>query len=79
MGKYTIETHPERCTGCLRCQLACSDANEKIFNPSIARISIEISGVDCKIHFTEACIGCGICADECFYNAVEKRERVGGK
>ena len=36
MGTFDIEVVTERCTGCLRCQLACSDLFTKTFNPSEA-------------------------------------------
>ena len=38
MEKYEIQIFTERCTGCLRCELACSDLYWKSFNPSLARI-----------------------------------------
>ncbi len=76
MGKYVIQTHPERCTGCLRCELACSDLYHRIFNPSLARIQVDVSGLDCSIRFTEECNNCGICVDHCFYDALLKTREV---
>jgi Fe-S-cluster-containing dehydrogenase component len=75
MGKYDIQVATERCTGCLRCQLACSELYTKSFTPSRARIRVVVSGVDCSIHFTEECNGCGVCVDQCFFNALEKSEK----
>ncbi len=72
MSKYRIVTDDARCTGCLRCQLACSYAYTKSFNPSAARVCIELVGVDCAVRFTEDCVACGLCADNCFYGALEK-------
>ena len=75
MAKYEIQRSPERCTGCLRCALACSDLYCKSFNPALARIQILVSDADWSIVLTEDCNGCGICADHCLYDAVRKSER----
>ncbi|MBW2061928.1 MAG: 4Fe-4S binding protein [Deltaproteobacteria bacterium] len=79
MGKYSIQAYTERCTGCLRCQLACSDANDKVFNPFKARIRVDVTGLDCSIFFTEDCNECGVCVDACFYDALQKTERAAEK
>jgi len=70
--KFDIQVATERCTGCLMCQLACSDRHIKVFNPSVARVTVEVSGLDCSIRFTEECDKCGICVDYCFYGALHK-------
>jgi ferredoxin len=75
MQKYEIEISTQRCTGCLRCELACSDLYWKSFNPSLARIRVVISDGDWSIVFTEDCNGCGICVDHCFYDTLRKIER----
>ena len=75
MSKYNIQVHTENCTGCLRCQLACSDLYTKAFNPVEALIRVVVSGADCSIHFTEACNECGVCADACFFSALEKSKK----
>ena len=72
MGKYKIETSAEICTGCLRCQLACSYLHTGAFNPQEARICIDISGEDFSIHFSDNCNKCGVCADDCFFGALNK-------
>ncbi len=73
MGKFTIEVFPERCTGCLRCALACSHLHTGAFNPSRARISI-LPPVDGRsVSFAPDCAGCGICADECLFGTLVKR------
>lgn len=72
MGKYELETSAEKCTGCLRCRLACSELYTKAFNPSQSRIRVALSGTGCAISFAEDCEGCGVCADHCFYGAIEK-------
>ena len=73
MAKYEIIVSPERCTGCLLCQLACSYLYTRSFNPSAGRIMVDVSGVDCRICFTDECNGCGVCVDHCLYNALQKR------
>jgi Fe-S-cluster-containing dehydrogenase component len=75
VDKFEIEINVKNCAGCLRCQLACSDHYTKKFNPSAARILVIVSGVDCSIEFTEECNDCGICADHCFYGALNKNPR----
>jgi ferredoxin len=78
MSKYKIEVFEENCTGCLRCQLACSDVYTKRFNPSAARIAVIVVGPHCQIDFKEDCNDCGVCADDCFYGALEKTEKEDG-
>lgn len=34
-----LKISSEKCTGCKGCELACSYANEKVFNPSMSRIA----------------------------------------
>ncbi len=72
VAKYRILTEEENCTGCLRCQLACSDLYTKRFNPSAARIRILFSGVECSIRFTEECVECGVCAEHCLHGALDR-------
>jgi Fe-S-cluster-containing dehydrogenase component len=73
MTKYQLSIFPEKCAGCLRCQLACSEVYTRAFNPSAARIRVEVSEADYTIAFSEDCNRCGICADHCFYQALEKK------
>ena len=73
MSKFIIQIYTDNCTGCLRCQLACSETYTGTFNPIEAKIRVEVSGVACSIRFTEDCKGCGICADNCLYDALQKR------
>lgn len=72
--KFQIETMPEKCTGCLRCQLACSEQYTKTFNPSAARIQVVLLGADCFISFKDDCNACGICVEHCFYDALIKKQ-----
>ena len=72
MARYRIETAPDKCSGCLRCELACSDLRTKQFILSEARIRVVMSGSNCTVSFTEECTQCGICADQCWYGALTK-------
>ena len=72
MAKYEIQANTENCTGCLRCQLSCSDLYTKAFNPAIANLQVAVSDADCAITFTEDCTKCGVCVDNCFYGALQK-------
>ena len=72
MARYRIETAPENCSGCLRCELACSDIHTKQFMLSEARIKIVMSGENCTVSFSEKCNQCGVCADQCWYGALIK-------
>ena len=40
----SLNIDPEKCTGCLQCELACSYDNEGAFNPTKSRIKV------CKFH-----------------------------
>jgi Fe-S-cluster-containing hydrogenase component 2 len=73
MGRYQIVAVEANCTGCLRCQLACSELRTGAFNPSAAHIQVRFSDTACAIGFSEQCEACGVCADHCFYGALEKR------
>jgi ferredoxin len=75
MAKYRVDVAAERCSGCLRCELGCSDAHTKSFNPSMARIQVTMTERDCQVLFTEECVSCGICADQCFYGALSKTQQ----
>ncbi|MHA1784779.1 MAG: 4Fe-4S dicluster domain-containing protein [Candidatus Helarchaeota archaeon] len=70
-----IETHPERCTGCMVCQYQCSFLYGEEYNPSKARIIIEKSPYDVmSINFTDECTNCGTCARFCAYGALKIAE-----
>jgi len=36
----SLNINPEKCTGCVQCELACSYDNEGVFNPSKSRIKV---------------------------------------
>ena len=79
MGKYVILPVTANCTGCRRCQLGCSFAYTKTFNPVAANIHVDVSDTTCTVTFTEDCRKCGICADQFFYDALIKTRKEAGK
>lgn len=75
MAEFEIRTVPENCSGCLRCQLACSDLYAKRFTLSQSRIHVDLDRARCRIRFTPECKKCGICADHCLYGALIKKSK----
>ena len=78
MPTFEIVTQPQRCTGCLMCQMRCSFAFTGRFNPAGAEILIRhpVTGTH-EIKFTDECNHCGLCARVCNYGALSLR-REGG-
>ena len=79
MNKYAMQIITPNCTGCRRCQLACSQLYTGAFNPVNAHLSVEILGKACSVRFTDDCRECGVCADNCFYDALQKRAKENEK
>ena len=71
-----IVVHPDKCTGCLLCQIWCSFKLTGTFNPSLSAILVDtaLSGVGAIISFTEECDLCTLCARYCPYGALEIRK-----
>jgi Fe-S-cluster-containing dehydrogenase component len=72
VGKYKMEVVSESCTGCMLCQLACSELYTGTFSLEKARIRVLISDRECTISFSNECNNCGVCADYCLYGALIK-------
>lgn len=70
--KYKIIYSQAACTSCYRCALACSNAYEKGFQPSLARIRVSARARVFSAAFTDDCNHCGLCADACLYDALSK-------
>lgn len=75
MMPFDLTYIQENCSGCLRCQLACSRAYARRFQPAAARIRITTAGEAYGASFMEDCTACGLCADSCLFGALLKRKR----
>jgi pyruvate formate lyase activating enzyme len=75
--KRKIEFHPESCTGCLQCLMACSLEYEQVVNPLLARSSvIKEGGKVKKITLHNDCTFCGLCTTVCLYGARKLRRSL---
>ena len=65
--------HPERCTACRMCELACSMEHEGVFDPSRSRIQVEIFLED-AFYLPMACYHCDDypCGQVCPTEAIVK-------
>lgn len=73
-----ILIHPEKCTGCLICELRCSLRFVKAFNSSRSAIQIRRlvgDNHEFAVALTELCDNCGICVRFCPYEALELTKR----
>lgn len=72
---------PDRCTGCRMCELACTMAHEKLFNPNKSRISIQFEGTP-ELWNPSVCRSCGDppCEEVCPTDpkAIYRDEKIGG-
>ncbi|MFH1581951.1 MAG: 4Fe-4S dicluster domain-containing protein [Pseudomonadota bacterium] len=71
-------TNPDKCTGCVLCELACSFHNENIFSPSLSRISVfrqYMKGVFIPL----SCAQCEapMCEPTCPLGAISKNTATG--
>lgn len=67
---------PERCTGCRRCELACSFAHYKVMNPAKSAIHV-IRDPHAPIDAPIFCMQCGLCIDSCPQKALYRDEKIG--
>ncbi len=73
IGNPGISTDPGRCTGCKRCQLACSFRRNEAYSLTGAEISIEEGDFGARaISFTEDCDLCYLCVAYCEYGALKR-------
>ena len=78
---FELLVYPQKCTGCITCELRCSWRFYKQSQPTAAAIVIDRSesgNLGSKITFTEQCDLCGICGRYCPYGALvwQRKERV---
>ena len=64
--------HPDKCSGCMLCMMACSSKYEGMVNPLKARTKIITNGDKVKrVVLTKDCTFCGYCVTVCHYSARE--------
>ncbi|MDE0047239.1 MAG: 4Fe-4S dicluster domain-containing protein [bacterium] len=76
----SLSIDPNKCTGCLQCELACSLDNEGAFNPSKSRIKVfNFEGKGRFVPYT--CTQCdeAWCAEACPTNAISVDRDTGAK
>lgn len=73
-----IVVHPERCTGCRVCELACSFRNDGVFNPAYSRI-FSFLFVEDAIYMPITCMQCedAPCAEVCPSKAITREISTG--
>ncbi|MEM2150315.1 MAG: 4Fe-4S binding protein [Candidatus Bathyarchaeia archaeon] len=65
--RVRIKSDPEKCVGCMLCELICSFTHEKMFSRRGARLRVE-RAVNRLMPVT--CILCGLCVKTCRYGAL---------
>ena len=71
-----IVLHPEKCSGCMLCTMACSLRYEGVVNPLRARTKLIKSGDRVKrIVLSKDCTFCGYCVTVCQYGARELKPK----
>lgn len=76
--RYTMATQPQRCTGCVLCQLACTHIKTSAYGLSQALIEVTRIGFEERydVRFKPECDSCGFCANYCAYDAIERVRRL---
>ncbi|HEY78725.1 MAG TPA: hypothetical protein G4O09_06400 [Dehalococcoidia bacterium] len=70
--EFPILVYPEKCAGCMTCQVMCSIRNLGELNPlkSYIRVNRDHGIRTTSLEFTEDCTWCGYCARFCNYGAL---------
>lgn len=73
-----IVIHPDRCTGCRVCELACSFWNEEVFNPALSRI-FSFLFIEDALYMPITCMQCddAPCAAICPSKAITRNTATG--
>lgn len=68
----------EKCTGCRKCEVACSLYNDKECNPTVSRIHV-ISWMRDGVDVPMLCLQCEepMCKTACFMNAIRRDSKTG--
>ena len=75
MAKKGLMVHPDKCTGCHRCDLWCSLTKDGVCNPARARIHVMRREPDLDTPIT--CTQCGVCLSACPYDAIKRSIKTG--
>jgi Fe-S-cluster-containing hydrogenase component 2 len=71
-----LKFDPEKCTGCLSCQLACSFQRLQLYNPERAAIKVKIRGLNTPLlTYCRYCVN-PPCIEACKFEAMEMVNRV---
>ncbi|MFC1871589.1 4Fe-4S dicluster domain-containing protein [Chloroflexota bacterium] len=73
-----IEVLPDKCTGCMLCEMACSFHHEQAFSTRKSRIKI-LQGKEWSFDFPVLCIQCAqaYCIESCPTGAIYREEATG--
>lgn len=71
--KYLL-VHPERCTGCGRCELWCSLVKRGVQNPAKSLVRILADGA---LNVPVVCVQCGLCESACSTGAIIRDKATG--
>jgi len=72
-AKYLL-VHPERCTGCGRCELWCSLLKRGVQSPARSLIRVLADGAS---NVPVVCIQCGLCENACPTGAIARDKATG--
>ena len=77
-ARKMVVVHPEKCTGCRLCELACSFQHNKVFRPAASRVSVQLLAKD-GFSFPELCMKCDDtpCMAICEPKAIAKDPQTG--
>lgn len=70
--RYQMSALPQRCTGCLLCQLACTQVKTATYGLSQALVAVTRIGFEERydVRFGPDCDACGFCVNYCAYDAI---------
>jgi len=76
MGKK-LAVNPARCMACLACEIACSQAFYKKYDPELSCVRVKSTKADPNEAKPSVCVQCGKCARECPADAIALNEKTG--
>jgi len=79
MTEQVLFYHPEKCSGCRRCEMACAIQNTGISDPAQANIRVLLHprlGTPSLVTFFD-CTRCLVCVKSCNLDAIQFAEEAG--